>query len=79
MKEKEMFEKMLINLGTEIKKLRSDKIKFQKELKQYKVIVQDATKLLKEAGCYDEEAKTFCDDIWDELPELLNILERKIV
>ena len=31
--------------------------------------------LLKEAGCYDEETKTFCDDVWEELPELLNILQ----
>ena len=36
---------------------------------------QKAIELLKEAGCYDEEAKTFCDDIWEELPKLLNILQ----
>jgi hypothetical protein len=37
--------------------------------------IDKAIELLKEAGCYDEEAKTFCDDIWEELPELLNILQ----
>lgn len=35
---------------------------------------EKAIELLKEAGCYDEETKTFCDDIWEELPKLLNIL-----
>lgn len=37
--------------------------------------IDKAIKLLKEAGCYDEKAQIFCDDVWDELPELLNILK----
>ena len=40
----------------------------------YKSRNEKAIELLKEAGCYDEETKTFCDDIWEELPKLLNIL-----
>jgi len=40
----------------------------------YKSRNEKAIKLLKEAGCYDEETKTFCDDVWEELPKLLNIL-----
>lgn len=43
-------------------------------LKDYKSRNEKAKELLKEAGCYDEETKTFCDDIWEELPKLLNIL-----
>lgn len=35
---------------------------------------EKAIELLKEAGCYDEENKIFCDDVWEELPKLLNIL-----
>lgn len=34
-----------------------------------------AIELLKEAGCYDEETKSFCDDVWEELPKLLSILD----
>lgn len=37
--------------------------------------IDKAIKILKEAGCYDEETKTFCDDIWEELPDILNALE----
>jgi len=40
----------------------------------YKSRNEKAIELLKEAGCYDEETKTFCDDIWEELPELYEIL-----
>ena len=40
----------------------------------YKSRNEKAIELLKEAGCYDEETKTFCNDIWEELPKLLNIL-----
>lgn len=36
--------------------------------------IDEAIKLLKQAGSYDEETKTFCDDVWKELPKLLNIL-----
>lgn len=47
--------------------------------KSYKddVIITKAIEVLKKAGCYDEETKTFCDDVWEELPELLDILESK--
>lgn len=41
----------------------------------YKSRNEKAIELLKEAGCYDEETKTFCDDVWEELPELLEILQ----
>ena len=41
---------------------------------EYKSRNEKAIELLKEAGCYDEETKTFCDDVWEELPKLLNIL-----
>lgn len=37
--------------------------------------IDKAIDLLKTAGCYDEKTKSFCDDIWDELPDLLNILQ----
>ena len=33
-----------------------------------------AIKLLKEAGSYDEETKTFCDDVYQELPNILKAL-----
>lgn len=36
--------------------------------------IDKAVELLKEAGCYDEKAHIFCDDVWEELPELLDIL-----
>lgn len=44
------------------------------ELCEYATRNEKAIDLLKEAGCYDEETKTFCDDVWEELPKLLNIL-----
>lgn len=47
----------------------------------YECIIEDrdkridkAVELLKEAGSYDEKTQIFCDDVWEELPELLNIL-----
>lgn len=47
----------------------------------YECIIEDrdkridkAIELLKEAGSYDEKSQTFCDDVWEELSELLNIL-----
>lgn len=40
----------------------------------YKSRCEKATKLLKQAGSYDEETKQFCDDVWEELPKLLHIL-----
>jgi len=46
-----------------------------KDLDNYKSRIDKAIKLLKEAGCYDEETKTFCDDIYYELPNILNALE----
>ena len=41
----------------------------------YKSRIDKAIELLKESGCYDEKAKIFCDDVWNELPDLLNILK----
>ena len=46
-----------------------------KEIEQYKSRIDKAIKLLKEAGCYEEESKQFYDDIWEELPDILNALE----
>lgn len=47
----------------------------EKENKELQKRIDEAIELIKEAGCYDEELKTFCDDIWEELPDLLNILK----
>ena len=66
-----------------VSKNKYDCLKRQKEnlelrlscIKDYKSRNEKAISLLKEAGCYDEETKTFCDDVWEELPELLNILQ----
>ena len=38
-------------------------------------VIDKAIEIIKEAGCYDETTKEFCDDIWEELPTLLNILQ----
>lgn len=45
------------------------------EKEDYKSRNEKAIKLLKEAGCYDEKTNTFCDDVWEELSKLLNILQ----
>ena len=45
------------------------------EYENYKQRNEKAIQILKEAGCYDEETKTFCDDVWEELPKILNILK----
>ncbi len=66
----------------EITRLNKENEKLHKELDYanndniyYIAKIDKAIELLKEAGCYDEETKTFCDDVWEELPKLLNILE----
>lgn len=46
-----------------------------KEIERLENIRIKTIGLLKEAGCYDEETKTFCDDIWEELPKILKTLE----
>lgn len=48
---------------------------YKNKLEDYKSRCEKAVEILKEAGCYDEEIKSFCDDIWEELPDLLNILK----
>ena len=48
----------------------------QQKVEQLENIIKEAIDLLKEAGCYDEETKQFCDDVWGELPDLLNILNK---
>lgn len=49
----------------------------QEELKNYKFMFQNLEKVIKEEGCYDEEMKTFCDDInHSELPKLLAMLDK---
>jgi hypothetical protein len=45
-------------------------------INQLETNIDEAIRVLKETGCYDEEIKTFCDDVWDELPYILEILER---
>lgn len=47
---------------------------YNAELTDYKSRIDKAIEIVKEASCYNEETKTFCDDIWEELPELLHIL-----
>lgn len=67
--------KELIGLKAENKRLQKT-IDFliDQDTKHINIIVK-AIKLLKEAGCYDEETKSFCEDILEEeLPKLLNIL-----
>lgn len=51
--------------------------RIRQERNEYKQRINKAIELLKKAGCYDEETQMFCDDVWDELPDLLNILEGK--
>lgn len=46
-----------------------------KEIERLNNIIKKTTKLLKQAGSYDEETKQFCDDVWEELPDILNVLE----
>ena len=59
----------------EIAKLRKDTlIMNQKKVDNLQERIDKAIKLLKEAGCYEEDTKIFCSDIYHELPELLNIL-----
>ena len=68
----------ITNLQEEIERQSKAQVILDNELADmydYKSRNEKAIELLKEAGCYDEETKTFCDDIWEELPELLNILE----
>lgn len=66
--ENDYFNKKNIELSTLNTSLRSNR-------DDYKSRCEKAIELLKEVGCYDEETKTFCDDIWEELPYLLNILQ----
>ena len=47
----------------------------QEENERLNNIIKKTTKLLKQAGSYDEETKQFCDDVWEELPDILNTLE----
>lgn len=49
-------------------------IKVMKMYEDYKLRVDKAIKLLEET-CYDKETDTFYDDLWQELPDLLNILK----
>lgn len=68
----------LKQINEELKQSKLLNIEFQdmeQRLVNYKQRNEKAIKLLKEAGCYDEETKIFCDDIWDELEILLNILQ----
>ena len=51
-------------------------VDLQQKVEQLENIRKEAIDLLKEAGCYDEETKQFCDDVWGELPDLLNILNK---
>ena len=65
----------ITNLQEEYEDLKIDNKRLQHNEKVFKSRNEKAIKLLKEAGCYDEKTNTFCDDVWEELPELLNILQ----
>lgn len=75
---KERFSKIMPDDTDFIILLKADYDRQQEDIElgliDYKSRNEKAIKLLKEAGCYDEETKTFCDDVWEELPKLLNIL-----
>ena len=58
----------------EIESWRYKHLKEFKEKQKYKLRNEKAIKLLKEVGCYDEETKTFCDDIWEELERLDDVI-----
>lgn len=47
----------------------------EKQATDYQKRFAKAIKILKEAGSYEEDTKMFCDDIYDELPDILNTLE----
>ena len=67
-----------ININGKFKVFKDEKdiIELQnKEIKRLENIRIKSIALLKEAGCYDEETKTFCDDVYDELPKILKTLE----
>jgi len=73
-----------VNMNGKVKSYTQDEIhciydyitNLQQKVEQLESIIKEATDLLKEAGCYDEETKQFCDDVWGELPDLLNILNK---
>lgn len=65
----EDFINYIYNLGTENQQLKENVNKLETN-------IDEVIKVLKDAGCYDEETKTFCDDVWDELPYILETLER---
>ena len=71
--------KILLDYITNLQKqneiLLKDRKKATDLFVDYKKRIDKATKLLKEAGCYEEESKQFCDDIWEELPDILSALE----
>lgn len=51
-------------------------LQLKEELRQLKANIDEAIRVLKDSGCYDEDTKTFCDDVWEELPYILSTLER---
>lgn len=72
----------ITNLQEEVNKLTAESTEWeertycwQDRAEDLQIRIDKAIELLKEAGCYDEETKTFCDDVWEELPKLLNILQ----
>lgn len=69
-KEKDYYFKKNNELSTLNTSLRNDR-------DIYKIRNEEAIEIIKDAGCYDEEMKQFCDDIWEELPDLLNVLQGK--
>lgn len=52
-----------------------DYVKEVNLLIDYKSRCEKAIELIKKAGCYNEDTKSFNDDIWDELDDLLHILQ----
>lgn len=64
-------------LKQEIEQLKRDKFILQARVDRFENIINNAKRFIKEEGCYDEEMKTFCDDInYSELPKLLAMLDK---
>ena len=64
-------------LKQEIEQLKRDKFILQARVDRFENIINNAKRFIKEEGCYEEDNKTFCDDInYNELPKLLQILDK---
>ena len=61
--------------NVKVQTLKTNMKELQQENERLNNIIKKTTKLLKQAGSYDEETKQFCDDVWEELPEILSVLK----